>query len=234
MNIAVILSGGVGRRMGAVKLPKQFLEVCATPIIILTLKKVFDSELFDRVLIVSHSDWIDYLKELLVNHGFDLSKLMIVPGGKERLDSIENALDELKQNGVGDDDVVVIHDAVRPFVSKELLNRAVDETKKWGATVAVVPVKDTMIVSECGVAVDMPDRTMLYHGQSPDSFKFGLIYNAIKTLSDEERRTITGTAQICQTKGEKIHTYPGDERNIKITTLLDLFLATAILREGGV
>lgn len=229
-NIAVILSGGTGKRMGDVKLPKQFLEVCNIPIIILTIKNVIKSNLFDKVLIVMHPDWFDYLKELLLNYSIDMSNIDIISGGNERLDSIENALDFLEKD-THKDDIVVFLDAVRPFITNEILKNAVSETQKYGATVAVCPVKDTMIFSENGVATDMPERSKLFHGQAPDSFKFNTIYSSLKNLTPNERKKITGTAQICQIKNIPIHTFLGDEKNIKITTVMDLFLAKAIFKE---
>lgn len=230
-NIAMVLAGGTGKRMGDVKLPKQFLEICNTPVIILTLKKILESKLFDSICIVIHKDWFEYLEELLLNFSIDKSKINIIEGGEERIDSIENGLDFINKKKVNDDDIVVILDAVRPFVTNKILNSAINETTKYGATVAITPVKDTMIISENGIAISMPNRKKIFHGQAPDTFKFGLIYSAIKSLSKEDRKEITGTSQICQKQGITIHTYEGDERNIKITTIMDLFLAKAIYKE---
>ena len=230
-KIAVILAGGTGKRMGNVKLPKQFLEICGIPVIVLTVKNILSYGLFDKVMIVIHPEWKNYLMELLANYAIDISCISFVDGGQERIQSIENGLDSLKEAGAGDEDIVVIHDAVRPFASKTLFANAIVETQKYGATVAIVPAKDTMIVSENGIAVDMPDRTKLFHGQAPDSFKFKILHDALKSLSPEEMATITGTAQICQKKGITIHTFLGEENNIKITTIEDMFLAKAIYEE---
>ena len=230
-RIAVILAGGTGKRMGNVKLPKQFLEICGIPVIVLTVRNILSYGLFDRVIIVIHPDWKRYLMELLTNYNIDISQIVFVDGGQERIQSIENGLDYLKGTGACDDDIVVIHDAVRPFASKTLFANAIAETQKYGATVAIVPAKDTMIVSENGIAVDMPDRTKLFHGQAPDSFKFTILYDALKSLSPKEMATITGTSQICQKKGIIIHTFLGEENNIKITTIEDMFLAKAIYEE---
>ena len=229
-NYAIILAGGVGKRMGDISLPKQFLEICGIPVIILTIRNIIDSGLFKALYIAIHPDWREYLEQLLRNHGL-FDNIKIINGGKERNDSIENALDSLKIDGINNDDIVVIHDAVRPFITKELLQNAITQTARFGATVAIFPAKDTMIISNNGVALSMPNRDKIYHGQAPDSFKFALIYNALKSLSDDEKRTITGTAQICAKKHIKIHTFLGDEKNIKITTIMDLFLAKAILKE---
>lgn len=77
----------------------------------------------------------------------------------------------------------------------------------------------------------MPDRDKIYHGQAPDSFKFSIIYNALKSLTSDEKQSITGTAQICAKNNIKVHTFLGNEKNIKITTIIDLFLAKAIFKE---
>lgn len=228
---AVILAGGTGKRMGDVKLPKQFLEICNIPIIILTIKKILNSKLFDFIYIVIHKDWFEYLDELLINANIDKTNIKIIEGGKERIDSIENALDDLQSINCKSDDIIVFLDAVRPFITDEILKHAINETIIYSATVAITPVKDTMIISENGIATSMPNRNILYHGQAPDSFKFKIIYDAIKSLTIEEKKCITGTAQICQNKGIEIHTYPGDEKNIKITTIMDLFVAKAIYEE---
>ena len=230
-KIITILAGGTGKRMGNVKLPKQFLEICGIPVIVLTVRNILSFGLFNKVVIVIHPEWKKYLMELLANYTVDISQIAFVDGGQERIQSIENGLDYLKKSGAEDDDIVVIHDAVRPFASKALFSNAVAETQKYGATVAIVPAKDTMIVSENGIAVDMPDRTKLFHGQAPDSFKFKILYDALKSLSTDEMATITGTAQICQKKGIVIHTFLGEENNIKITTIEDMFLAKAIYEE---
>lgn len=231
-NIAVILAGGIGKRMGDVNLPKQFLEIGGIPIIILTLKNFINSKLFHKFYIAINPDWKEYLQELLFNYNLNFEFIIMVNGGKERNDSIENSLDLIKENeNIKDDDIIVIHDAVRPFITTKLLTDAINETQKFGATVAITPVKDTMILSEKGIAVSMPDRTKLFHGQAPDSFKFSIIYNALKSLTEDERKFITGTSQICASKNIPVHTFLGDERNIKITTIMDLFLANAIYKE---
>ena len=230
-KIITLLAGGTGKRMGNVKLPKQFLEICGIPVIVLTVRTILSYDLFDKIVVVIHPEWKTYLMELLSNYNIDTSQIPFVDGGQERIESIENGMDYIKDSGAEDNDIVVIHDAVRPFASKKLFANAIAETQRHGATVAIVPAKDTMIVSENGIATDMPDRSKLFHGQSPDSFKFKVLYDALKSLSPEEKTTITGTAQICQKKGVVIHTFLGEENNIKITTIEDMFLAKAVFEE---
>lgn len=228
LNIAVILAGGVGKRMGQVKLPKQFLEINHTPIIILTLREILASKLFAEIIIVIEQNWRDYLCELLEN--YEIPPLHIINGGKERIDSIENALN-FSRTFAKDNDIIVLCDAVRPFINKDILQNGIDFAREFGASVAIVPCKDTMIISKNNHAISMPNRSEIFCGQAPDSFKFGVIFNAIKTLPQNKRKILTGTAQICHIQGIPIATFLGDEKNIKITTTLDLFLANAIYKE---
>lgn len=231
MKIAVVLAGGVGKRMGHVKLPKQFLEINGIAMIILTLQNIIDSRLFDAIYIVIHPDWKQYLDELLANYQIDIPRENMIDGGHERIDSVENALDVLRVKNTQPDDIVLFADAVRPFVSKELLSRALLATMEHGACVAIVPAKDTMVIVENGAILTIPYRSSLFHGQAPDAFRFGILYDCIKSLCPEEKLQITGTAQICHAKGIKVHTFLGDERNIKITSITDLLFAKAIHRE---
>lgn len=231
MKSIVILAGGVGARMANDKLAKQFLELNGTAIIIITLQNILNSKLFDQVYIVIHPKWRLYLEELLQNYEISIPKENIILGGNERLDSIDNALNELKKQGLKDDDKVIFHDAVRPFIDKALLQRALDSLDTYKACVAISPVKDTMIVSKNNEAIAMPNRNTLFCGQAPDGFHFKTIYECVKSLSQEEKASITGTAQIAFIKGIKVHTFLGDERNIKITTTTDLYLARAIYKE---
>lgn len=228
LNIAIILAGGLGKRMGKVKLPKQFLELNSTPIIILTLQEILSSKLFQSVIIVIEQNWREYLGELL--ESYEIPPLHIINGGKERIDSIENALLFLC-DFAKNDDIIVFCDAVRPFINKNILQNSITHACKFGASVAITPCKDTMIISKNNFAISIPNRNEIFAGQAPDSFKFGVIFNALKNLPKNKRKIITGTAQICQMQGIRVATFLGDEKNIKITTILDLHLANAICKE---
>ena len=106
-NYGIILAGGTGSRMGDVKLPKQFLEINNTPIIILTIRQLLKSNLFDSICVAIHPDWVKYLGELLVNYSIDKSKVSVIEGGSDRLGSIENSLDFFKSHNASEEDIVV-------------------------------------------------------------------------------------------------------------------------------
>lgn len=232
MNIVAILAGGTGQRMNVGPLPKQFLCVNGTPIIINTIRRCLEVKTLDIVYIAIHPSYRAYLLELMSSHHIPVEKIRIVDGGKERLNSIENVMDDIYLNlEVKNEDVILIHDAVRPFITRELLERCIMETKRYGATVPMVPAVDTMYIVENGVLTAMPDRRTLYSGQTPDNFKIALLKDALDSLSVEEREFITGTAQICMLKGIEVHAIEGDYKNIKLTTPRDLLIAEKFFEE---
>jgi len=232
MIFGAILAGGIGSRMSNHKIPKQFIDLCGKPIIIRTVEKMLSVKDFDYVVVAIHPDYINYLESLFNTFNIDTNRIVTTNGGKERIDSIQNVINKILQISKNKDDVVVMHDAVRPFVSEKILKESIKTASQYGACVATVPAVDTMyILDETGYIKSFPDRKTLFNGQAPDSFKMGVLTDSINRLSDEERRTITGTVQICSAKGYKIKTIEGDYKNIKITTENDLAIAEGILKE---
>jgi 2-C-methyl-D-erythritol 4-phosphate cytidylyltransferase len=162
-----------------------------------------------------------------------MDNIILANGGKERIDSLTNILNELGKYIISGEDIFVIHDAVRPFVSKELLQKSVDTTKKYGCCVATTPAVDTMyILNKDGFITSFPDRKSIFNGQSPDSFKYEILKKSIDNLTEQQRQTITGTVQICSNNGHTVKTIIGDYKNIKITNKSDLILAECILKNG--
>lgn len=224
-----ILAGGVGKRMGG-ELPKQFIPLKGVPIIIRTIRRVLACEDFTAAIIAIHPEWEAYFAEMLAKYAIDCSRVLICYGGAERHDSILNTLAATKAKfDVSEEDVVVVHDAVRPFVSAVVLKESILAASQYGACVATLPAVDTMLVVKDGTVVEVPDRKTLYNGQAPDSVKLLLLERAIHSLTQEERKVITGTAQICVVKGIPVKAIPGDPSNIKITTPHDLEVGERIL-----
>jgi 2-C-methyl-D-erythritol 4-phosphate cytidylyltransferase len=231
-NIAIILAGGVGSRMEA-NLPKQFIDLCNKPIIVWTIEKILSTNLFDYIGIAIHPAYKDKLLEIMKQNNISTDNIILADGGEERIDSIINILNKIEEYIISEDDILVIHDAVRPFVSKELLKNSVDTAKKYGCCVATVPAIDTMyILDKEGFISGFPSRKSIFNGQAPDTFKFGILKKSINNLSLEQRQTITGTVQICSNSGYPVKTIPGDYKNIKITNKSDLILAECILKNG--
>ena len=226
MNYAVVLASGKGTRIkDSLGIPKQFRNINGKPVIVYTINNILKVNRFHYVYIVVSDVYIDYMKELIDKYfKRDKDKLLIVKGGKERIDSVENAINAIcNDRKVEDDDVVVIHDAVRRFVTEKILNDSIDCAREKGAVVAAVPVTDTLLISETGKSVDeIPKRSLYYKGQAPDSFRLKLFVELLKKISVNDRKIITGTSQICTLNNVPIYMIEGDEINFKITTDNDL------------
>lgn len=234
MNYGVILASGNGTRVKSINIPKQYFEIENKPIIIYTLENMLRSNLFDYIYVAINEKYenivLNYINKFIKEE--DFSKIKIIYGGKERIDTIHNVMEEINKNEIHDDDVIVLHDAVRPFVTKKILEDSVDGARKYGATVAVLPAIDTMIFSEDGIVSNsIPNRNFLYRGQAPDSFRVKTFVDLENNLTDSQRKKITGTSQLCTMNDFLIHLIEGDEINFKITTDFDLVVAKQIIRE---
>lgn len=220
-----ILAGGTGVRMGG-DTPKQFLMLNDAPIIVHTVRRILSFNLFERLVVVVHPQWKDFFLSLAHKYDIAFNRIVVTHGGADRIDSIKNALSALRSMRNADDkDIVVVHDAVRPFVSREIMASSVNCAAEHGACVATVPAADTILEVEDGVVVSVPTRSRLFLGQAPDSAQISILEKALESLTEDERRAITGTAQILTLKGIRVHTISGDVRNIKITTASDMELA---------
>lgn len=232
LNYGVILASGTGSRMKNLSIPKQYYKINNIPIIIYTLRRMLETKLFDKIYIAISKEYIEYMKEIIKKYVVETeqNKIFIVIGGKERIDTIHNVIEEVKKNIINEDDVIVIHDAVRPFVTEEILKSSIKEARKYGATVAAVPVSDTMLMSEEGKYVDsIPNRSTLYKGQAPDSFKLKIFIELENKLTEEQKKVIVGTSQICTMNNYPIKIIKGDNINFKITTDADLEIAKSLI-----
>lgn len=230
---AAILAGGVGNRMHSATIPKQFLTLGDRPIIIWTIQKIIRSQAFDHLYVAIHPEWKDYLRDLIDRWEINTDSMTIVSGGKERLDSIENVVDAIYDaHTVDPDDKILIHDAVRPFITDQIIQDSLRALDRHPAVVAAIPATDTMLWIENGTRVDsMPDRSKLFNGQAPDSFRLSILAKSLKELTPQQRRVITGTAQICLLDGIPIHTVPGDPVNIKLTSDSDMLIAEGLIQK---
>lgn len=234
MIFGAILAGGMGVRMQG-KTAKQFIRLHGKPIIVYTIERMLEVREFDYIYIAIHPSYKECLENILTEFNITDSKIVIIDGGSERIDSVQNVVNATYEINHNEEDIVVIHDAVRPFVSCEILRDCIKAARDFGACIATIPATDTMLVSKDGEFLDeVPDRKTILHGQAPDGFKIGVIKQSIERLTLEEREYITGTAQICHVKGFPIKAIKGDTKNIKITYQQDLILADKILEEEAI
>lgn len=234
MIYAAILAGGVGKRIERHSIPKQFISVAGTPIIVLTLREFVKNDRFDTVYIAVHADWKDHLNDLLESSFSEkeLERIMVVSGGKERLDSFTNVMDAIiDAHGLNEADILICHDSVRPFVRQQMINDCIDATMEDGLALTVVPTTDTIHVAHEETYIDGTlDRNGLYNGQNPSGFNIKLLKTAIDSFTEETKSKVTGTTQLMLKLGYKIRIINGHTSNFKITTDNDLDLADRMLR----
>ena len=224
MNIiALIPAAGAGKRMGGDR-NKQYLEVGGKPILAHTLD-IFDRcDAVSEVCLIVPEDDCAYACEMLDNMRFT-KPVKVIPGGKERQDSVRNGL-----NSIYHCDIVMVHDGVRPFVTVDILNRCVEETILCGATVVAVPAKDTIkSVDEDRNVIETLERKKLWQIQTPQTFRYEILKEAFKKAY-EDGFYGTDEAMLVERLGHKVKVVDGDYRNIKITTPDDLIIAEAILK----
>ena len=235
MIYGAILASGKGTRVkSTLSIPKQFMKINNIPTIIYTIRNMLKVTRFDYIYIAVPSDYIEYSNTLINEYlnEFEKSKIIIVAGGKERMDSIDNIISRITvEKEVSKEDIIVIHDGVRPFVTEKILNDSIDGAKKYGAVVAAIPVSDTLLISNEGKIVDeIPQRSLYYKGQAPDSFNLKIFIDLLNKLTTEQRKNITGTSQVCTLNDYPIHMIEGDEVNFKITTASDFIIAENIIK----
>lgn len=225
---AIVLAAGQGKRMNS-KVQKQFLEIQGRPVLYYSLKCFQDSPLIQEIILVTGKDVISYCKnEIVEKYGFT-KVAYIIPGGKERYDSVYAGLLSCE-----DAEYVFIHDGARPFITEEILERGFDAVKSTGACVVGMPSKDTVKLSdEKGCVKETPDRSRVWTIQTPQIFYYPLIRKAHDSIRKGDMSRITDDAMVVeQETGAKISLSEGSYQNIKITTPEDMAVAEAFLRIG--
>ena len=216
---AVIVAGGRGTRMKAPK-PKQFLDIGGKTILEKTVDRFRRSSLIDEIIVVTAQDYLEQTEELF--HGFSKS-MSIISGGKRRQDSVANALKLLRQKKVSEDDIVLIHDGVRPYIELDLIASVTKEASEAGAAIPCITPKDTIRDINKGTL----ERSDLRCVQTPQGFSAGLLMDAYaKAFTDGG--DFTDDAGIVEAFGHKVSLVKGSENNIKITTPEDFVLETRI------
>ncbi len=225
MIYAVIAAGGIGSRMGN-EIPKQYIKIGGKEIIRYTAEKFSAVKRIDRVLVLCPAEWVSFTDGL-----FSDSKITVLCGGKTRNDTLMKAIDYIEESGnLSEDTVLITHDAVRPFVTAEIIENNIDAVLKHGATGTAIPATDTIFESVDGEVISsVPDRSRLYQAQTPQCFKALKLRELYTSLSDTEKEILTDACKIYTIKGIDVHLVKGDVSNIKITYPYDLKVADAIL-----
>ncbi|MBR3755586.1 MAG: 2-C-methyl-D-erythritol 2,4-cyclodiphosphate synthase [Firmicutes bacterium] len=221
-NVNVIIgAAGSGKRMGA-PIPKQFLKQGGKTILAQTVEKFAGCDFVKHIVIVTGGDYLDDCRRLC--QGLVPEDMMhVIAGGKERQDSVYNAILFLEQRGVGTEDIVLVHDGVRPYVSKEVIFAVAAQAAETGAAIAAVSPKDTIRHIDDGTL----DRSRLCCVQTPQGFRFGLLKEAFEKAMAEGFYG-TDDASLVERLGHAVAIVPGEYTNIKITTPEDLTMEMRI------
>lgn len=220
MNIAIILAGGTGTRIGG-DIPKQYLEAGGRPVIRYCLDTCFNSEEIDAVHIVAEGRWREWIEARLPEENSHKWKGFSDPGETRQL-SIWNALTDIA-GYAGAEDRVFIHDAARPLLSVGLLHRCFQSVQGHDGVLPVLPMKDTVYYSEDGRSISgLLNRSSVYAGQAPEVFVYGKYYEANRALFPEKIKAVNGSTEPAVMAGMDIVMIDGEESNFKITTQADL------------
>lgn len=219
MNVAIILAGGTGKRLGA-DIPKQYIEVNGKPIITYSMEPFARENDIYGIQIVADTEWRSYIEENQPSYVREKILGYSQPGANRQL-SIWNALRDI--SGIcREDDVVIIHDAARPLVSARLIEDCLNACREQDGAMAALPVKDTTYYCCEGKIESLLDRDKLMAGQSPEAFLFGKYYEAIEALFPDKIFCVNGSSEPAVMAGMKIVCVPGEESNFKITTAADM------------
>lgn len=219
----IVLSGGTGSRLGG-KVPKQYLPVAGRTVIEHTLYAVRNWAAMDALLIAAREEWREYL-EPVVRKAFPGEKVRFLgfsPVGEERQETVLFALRELTEV-LAEDAIVMLHDAVRPLVSEELLMRCDEALLRGDGVMPYLPLKDTAYLSTDGQTITgSTDRDAIILGQTPEFYRYRPYLAANEALSREELCRVRGSSEPAVSAGMKIALVRGEERNFKLTTKEDL------------
>jgi len=228
----VILAGGIGSRMGGEK-PKQYLNLKGKPIIIYTIEKMVTCPDFERVIILCPAKWVEHTKNLIKKHIPESGRIAVIEGGETRNETIMNAIDFIESEGRLDNETIIVtHDSVRPFVTHRIIKENIEACRKFDACDTVIPATDTIVEAENNQTIsNIPNRNIMYQGQTPQSFNAVKLRRLYNELTDEEKEILTDAAKIFVLKGEKVALVNGETFNIKITYPYDLRVAKALLED---
>lgn len=229
MNIALLIAGGSGNRMGQ-DIPKQFMHVDGCPIVIHTMRCFQTHPDVDAIAVVCLKGWETVLQAYA--NQFCIDKLKwIFSGGKTGMESIHNGVYGLKEVGCNDEDLVLIHDSVRPLLGQDIISSNIAICKAYGYAITGIQCREAILESEDGFTTDKSiPRDKLIRTQTPQTFRLGNIIKVhemakVKGIID----SVASCTLIAEIGGIEMHIVPGSEKNIKITTVEDLEILKALM-----
>lgn len=228
-NIALIFAGGTGRRMHTTSRPKQFLEYRGKPIIIYTLELFDNHPQIDAIVVVCVEEWIPFLDKMLKK--FEINKVRkIVPGGETGQCSIYNGLlATCEISGDYDNDIVLIHDGVRPLITEQTITDNINKVHEAGSCITCVPATETFIVDQEDGGLEIPTRGNSFIARAPQSFFLRDILDAHEKARAMRKYDFIDSCTMMHHFGYTLGRVKGPQENIKITTPTDFFVFKAMV-----
>jgi 2-C-methyl-D-erythritol 4-phosphate cytidylyltransferase len=229
-NYGIILAGGIGARVG-LNIPKQMVKVAGKTILEHTIDIFENSDSIDEIIVMITQGWSGRVQELLDHKYSKLS--FILEGGATRNETTKKMLNHLTQRNVFDNDNLILHDAVRPLLSEQVIKNSVKALENYNAVDVVIPSTDTIVeIDDNGIIKAIPKRSYLRRGQTPQSFKFGVLKEAYDIAFVDKAFNATDDCGVVlrYLPEEKIICIDGSENNIKVTQPVDLFIADKLFQ----
>jgi 2-C-methyl-D-erythritol 4-phosphate cytidylyltransferase len=216
----ILAAAGEGRRLGS-RLPKALVPLAGTPLFLYSLRTFAGLPFVREIAIVLPPEWVGRIQKQLGRRLETLKVTTLVPGGARRQDSVRIGLDAIRSP------IVLVHDAARPLVTPEAITQVAQAAARHGAAVLAHPAVDTIKIADArGRVVSTPDRSQVWHAQTPQGFRRSVLLNAYKVNG---RRDVTDDVQLVERAGGSVRIVPGPPSNFKVTTPEDLSRAVGLL-----
>jgi len=238
MIYAAVLAGGAGRRMRRYDLPKQFLPLGDKSVLVHTTEQFIINPNIQKIIVAVPKAWLLYTRDLFSREcapGYNAGKIVLTEGGSDRNASLMAVVEKIESDSViNDADIIVSHDAVRPFLTQRIINENIDACIKYGAVSTVFPATDTPVVSEDGEIIrEIPVRSTVFLEQTPQTFNIPLLKEVFASLTDDEKNILTDACKMFVIKNKTVRIVMGESYNIKITTPFDYAAALAYIKDGA-
>lgn len=224
MVYAGIVAGGTGSRMQA-DIAKQFIEVLGKPVIAYTVESFAGK--VDKICIACHKDYINHAEKIFSEYSEE--SVVVIEGGKDRMESVMALVEYFKSTGASDEDIILTHDGVRPFVSEKMIEESIENARNGHFCSVAIGATDTVCISENGDTIDsVPDRKKIFNIQTPQTFTFGKLAEIMGKCKNPGQ--YTDLCGLAIQMGERIKIIEGSAENIKITVPADLKFAETVIK----
>lgn len=206
MIFAGIVAGGCGSRVKSAVIPKQFIEIGGVPIIVRTVMAFLAVDSIDVVYVGIKPDWHEYTDELFERFGIDKKRVKVIDGGADRNETVINIANAIvADHRENEEDIILTHDAVRPFVTEKIIKDNIEAMAKHSACGTYMPAVDTIIKSDGEKVKETLNRSELYQAQTPQTFRLGDLRRNYYSLSEEQNKKLTDTCSVFTACNEDIY-----------------------------